>query len=49
VSGRFEPSEVVRGSKDWDRRPARDTNISFAVGIDYGIALLREQGLLGKD
>jgi serine protease Do len=46
VSGRFEPAEVVRGSTDWDRSPARDTNISFAVAIDYAVDLLREEGLL---
>lgn len=45
VSGRFEPSEVVRGSADWERRPARDTNMSFAVDIDYGLALMRDEGL----
>jgi serine protease Do len=46
VSGRFEPSEVVRGSRDWDRSPPRDTNISFAVAIEYGLALMEQQGLL---
>ncbi|EXJ14445.1 S1 family peptidase [Imhoffiella purpurea] len=46
VSGRFEPAEVVRGSKDWDRVPPRDTNISFAVAIEYGLALMRQEGLL---
>ncbi|EGV30825.1 peptidase S1 and S6 chymotrypsin/Hap [Thiorhodococcus drewsii AZ1] len=45
VSGRFEPAEVVRGSADWERRPARDTNISYAVDIDYGVALMRAEGL----
>lgn len=46
VSGRFEPAEVVRGSTDWDRRPPRDTNISFAVAIDYGLDLMARNGLL---
>jgi serine protease Do len=45
VSGRFEPGEVVRGSIDWDRTPPRDTNISYAVAIDYGIALIEKEGL----
>ena len=34
ISGRFEPTEVVGGSTDLHRRPARDKNISFAVAID---------------
>jgi serine protease Do len=45
ISGRFEPADVVRGSGDWERRPARDTNISFAVDIDYGTALMQAEGL----
>jgi serine protease Do len=49
ISGRFEPQEVVRGNTDWDRRPARDTNISFAVAIDYGVELMRNQDLLAHD
>lgn len=49
VSGRFEPAEVVRGSTDWDRKPARDTNISYAVAIDYGVDLMREEGLLSHE
>lgn len=47
LSGRFEPGEVVRGSRDWDRTPPRDTNISYAVAIEYGLDLMREEGLLG--
>lgn len=47
VSGRFEPAEVVRGSRDWDRAPPRDTNVSFAVAIEYGLALMEAEGLLG--
>lgn len=46
VSGRFEPSEVVKGSADWERRPINSTNISFAVDIDYGMALMQAEGLL---
>lgn len=45
VSGRFEPGEVVRGSTDWDRKPPRDTNVSYAVAIDYGIELMEQEGL----
>jgi S1-C subfamily serine protease len=47
VSGRFEPIEVVRGSQEWDRVPPRDTNIAFAVAIEYGLDLMRDEGLLG--
>jgi serine protease Do len=47
LSGRFEPAEVVRGSRDWDRKPPRDTNISHAVAIEYGLELMREEAILG--
>jgi serine protease Do len=46
VSGRFEPAEVVRGSMDWDRAPPHDTNMSYAVAIDYGLDLMRAEGLM---
>jgi serine protease Do len=46
VSGRFEPAEVVRGSQAWDRTPPRDTSVSYAVAIEYGIALMQAEGLL---
>ncbi|MFE8034263.1 S1 family peptidase [Thiohalocapsa marina] len=45
ISGRFEPADVVRDSAEWERRPARETNISFAVDIDYGTALMQAEGL----
>jgi serine protease Do len=45
VSGRFEPAEVVRGSQAWDRTPPRDTSISFAVAIEYGLELMAAEGL----
>jgi serine protease Do len=45
VSGRFEPAEVVRGSRDWDRKPPRDTSVSFAVAIEYGLELMAAEGL----
>jgi serine protease Do len=45
VSGRFEPSEVVRGSQEWDRTPPRDTSVSFAVAIEYGLELMAAEGL----
>lgn len=45
ISGRFAPAEVVSGSSDWQRRTTQGTNISFAVDIDYGTALMRSEGL----
>jgi serine protease Do len=45
VSGRFEPTEVVRGSQEWDRTPPRDTSVSFAVAIEYGLDLMAAEGL----
>jgi serine protease Do len=46
VSGRFDPDEVVSGSRDWDVRSGYNSSISFAVAIDYGIELMGDQGLL---
>ncbi|MCF8002913.1 MAG: serine protease [Chromatiaceae bacterium] len=46
ISGRFEPAEVLSGSATWERRSTPGTNISFAVDIDYGTALMRSEGLL---
>jgi len=48
VSGRFEPAETVSGSRDWDRTPARDTSVSFAVAIEYGLELMAAEGLHGN-
>jgi serine protease Do len=45
VSGRFEPVETVRGSREWDRTPPRDTSVSFAVAIEYGLDLMDAEGL----
>lgn len=48
ISGRFEPAETVRGSQDWDRSPPRDTSVSFAVAIEYGLELMAAEGLQGN-
>lgn len=48
ISGRFEPAETVRGSDDWDRSPPKDTTVSFAVAIDYGLELMAAEGLAGN-
>lgn len=45
VSGRFEPGEVVRGSAEWSHQAPYTTNISFAVAIEYGVELMKPQGL----
>ncbi|NBC47936.1 MAG: trypsin-like serine protease [Gammaproteobacteria bacterium] len=49
ISGRFEPADVIVQDADWERRPARNTNISFAVDIDYGTALMKAEGLFEHD
>jgi serine protease Do len=49
ISGRFEPAEVIGADVGWERRPARNTNISFAVDIDYGVALMKAEGLMDHD
>lgn len=47
VSGRFEPAEIVTaGAAGGDRLEARETNVSYAVAIEYGLALMRAEGLV---
>jgi len=46
VSGRLEPTEVVRGGVEWDRAPPRDTNVSYAVPIEYGLELMHAEGIV---
>jgi serine protease Do len=45
VSGRYEPDEVARAGTDWTRAGPRDTNVSYAVAIEYGLALMEAEGL----
>lgn len=46
VSGRFEAAEVARGSTEWARETAPETNVSYAVAIEYGIELMQAEGLV---
>lgn len=46
VSGRLDPSEVVAGSTEWSKAGPMDTNVSYAVVIDYGVELMRAEGLI---
>lgn len=45
VSGRFEPEEFLHGSQEWDRPLPSNTSVSYAVAIEYGIALMEAEGL----
>lgn len=46
INGRFDPLEAAKEYTDGSRTVASNTNISYAVAIDYGIALMDEEGLL---
>jgi serine protease Do len=47
VSGRFEPAEIAAQSAQQGKQlEARETNVSYAVAIEYGLELLRSEGLL---
>jgi serine protease Do len=49
VSGRFEPAEIgAQTSSVAEKLEARETNVSYAVAIEYGLALMREEGLISK-
>lgn len=42
VSGRFEPGDLVPQVPVDDRLTAAETNVSYAVAIEYGLALMAE-------
>lgn len=42
ISGRFEPAEVAPQAAADDRLSAPETNVSYAVAIEYGLALMRQ-------
>lgn len=42
ISGRFEPAELVPGASEDDRLVGAETNLSYAVAIEYGLALMDE-------
>jgi serine protease Do len=47
VSGRFEPAEIaVQTGIVPEKLEARETNVSYAVAIEYGLTLMREAGLI---
>ena len=46
VSGRFEAGEIARGSTEWSRQTPPETNVSYTVAIEYGLELMRAEGLL---
>lgn len=48
VSGRFEPGELVPQVPEEDRLTAAETNVSYAVGIEYGLALMESIPELGR-
>ncbi|MBN1236933.1 MAG: trypsin-like peptidase domain-containing protein [Gammaproteobacteria bacterium] len=42
VSGRFEPGDLVPHVPAADRLAAAETNVSYAVAIEYGLALMEQ-------
>jgi len=42
VSGRFEPGELMPQVAEDDRLTAAETNVSYAVAIEYGLALMEQ-------
>jgi serine protease Do len=46
VNGRFEPREIAQHGGDAARLEPRETNVSYAVAIDYGLELMRAEGLI---
>lgn len=47
VNGRFEPAEIAAPNPPGEAKPeARATNVSCAVAIEYGLALMRGEGLV---
>lgn len=45
INGRFDPQEASKGYTDGSHTLVSNTNISYAVAIDYGLALMEEEGL----
>jgi serine protease Do len=46
IDGRFEPAEIaVLASAGQQHLEPRETNVSYAVAIEYGLDLIREEGL----
>lgn len=45
LNGRFDPVEASREYTDGSRTVSATTNMSYAVAIEYGIALMEQEGL----
>ncbi len=45
VNGRFDPQEAAKEYTDGSRTVATNTNMSYAIAIEYGTALMEEEGL----
>ncbi len=46
VSGRFEPTEIVTAtSTSTEKLEARESNVSYAIAIEYGLELMQAEGL----
>lgn len=49
VSGRFEPAEFsAQSGTTTEKLEPRETNVSYAVAIEYGIELMRAEGLVSE-
>ncbi|MDT8322389.1 MAG: serine protease [Xanthomonadales bacterium] len=47
ISGRFEPAEITtHAGPPIEKLEARETNVTYAVAIEYGLDLMRAEGLL---
>jgi serine protease Do len=45
IDGRFDPQEAASEYTDGSRTVAANTNISYAIAIEYGIELMEKEGL----
>ena len=49
ISGRFEPAEfAAQDAAVPEKLEPRETNVSYAVAIEYGLDLMREEGLVSE-
>lgn len=45
INGRFDPLEASREYTDGSKTVAANTNISYAIAVEYGIELMEKEGL----
>ena len=45
INGRFDPQEAAREYTDGSKTVTTNTNVSYAVAIEYGIELMEKEGL----